>query len=102
MSSIYHNMINLVFSIEIRGSPSRLVDIALLESGARDINVLCGSGGYQSEAIGACFPVQTVFLDCWAKNALSRFFYFVVKDILGCVILIVRRRMSKYKSCEWT
>ena len=60
MSSIYQNMINLVFSIEIRGSPSRLVDIKVLESGARDNHVLCGSEGYQSEAIVACFLVQTV------------------------------------------
>ena len=35
MSSIYHKMINLVFSIEIKGSPSRLVDIKVLESGDR-------------------------------------------------------------------
>ena len=55
MSSIYHNMINLVFSIEIRGSPSRLVDIKVLKSGARDNHVLCGSEGYQAEAIVACF-----------------------------------------------
>ena len=51
MSSIYQNMINLVFSIEIRGSPSRLVDIKVLESGTSDNHVLCGSEGYQSEAI---------------------------------------------------
>ena len=93
MSTIYNNMINLVFSIEIRGSPSRLVDIKVLESGARDLSqheqsdfrieirglpsrlvdiavlesgardkhFLCGSEGYQSEAIVACFLMQTVF-----------------------------------------
>ena len=61
MSSIYHNMINLVFSIEIRGSPSRFVDIKVLESGTSDNHVLCGSEGYQSEAIVGCFLVQTVF-----------------------------------------
>ena len=60
MSSIYHNMINLVFSIEISGSPSRLMDIMVLESGASDNHVLCGSEGYQSEANVACFLVQTV------------------------------------------
>ena len=32
MSSTYHNMIYLVFSIEIRRLPSRLVDIAVLDS----------------------------------------------------------------------
>ena len=68
MSSIYRNMINLVLSIEIRGLPSRLLDIAVLESGAKD---LCGSEGYQSEAIVACFPVRTVFPDCSANNILS-------------------------------
>ena len=57
LSSIYHNMINQVFSIAIRGLPSRLVDINVLESGARDNHVLCGSEGYQSEAIVACFLV---------------------------------------------
>ena len=57
MSSIYHNMINLVFTIKIRGSSSRLVDIKVLESGASDDHVLCGSEGYQSEAIVACFFV---------------------------------------------
>ena len=40
-------MINMVFGIEIRGSPSRLVDIKVLESGARDNHVLCGSELYQ-------------------------------------------------------
>ena len=74
MSSIYHNMINPVFSIEIRGSPSRLVDIKVLESDARDNHVLCGSEGYQSEAIVACFLVQIVFSDCWAKNTFSPHF----------------------------
>ena len=64
MSSIYHNMINLVFSIAIRGSPSRLMDIKMLKSGATDNHVLCGNEGYQSEAIVACFLVQTVFPDC--------------------------------------
>ena len=59
-------MINLVLIIKIRGSPSRLVDIKVLESGARNNHVLCGSEGYQSEAIVACFVVQTV--DCWTKN----------------------------------
>ena len=71
---MYHNMINLVLTIEISGLPSRLVDIAVLESGARDNNVLCGSEGYHSEAIVDCFPVQTVFPDCWAKNTLSLHF----------------------------
>ena len=112
-------MINLVFSIEIRGSPNRLVDIKVLESGARDNHVLCGSEGYQSEAIVACFIVQTVFLESWAKNTFSphfrvkiaswnfyiesgvsviQNFEFVVKGILGCVILILRRRMGTYKA----
>ena len=67
-------MTNLVFRIEIRGSPSRLVDIKVLESGARDNHVLCGSEGYQSEAIVACFLVQTVFSDCWAKNTFTPHF----------------------------
>ena len=74
MSYIYHNMINLVFSIEIRGSPSRHVDIKVLESGARDNHVLCGSEGYQFEAIVACFLVQTVFTYCWAKSTFSPHF----------------------------
>ena len=108
-------MINLVFSI---GSPSRLVDIKV-EFGARNNHVLCGSEGYQSEAIVACFLVQTVLSDCWAKNTLSphfrvkianyhfyigsgafvtQNFEFVVKGILGCVILILRRRMGTYKA----
>ena len=43
MSSVYHNMINLVLSIAIRGLPSRLVDIAVLESiffaAAKDISL---------------------------------------------------------------
>ena len=56
MSSIYDN-INLVFSIEIRGLSSRLLDVKVLESGARDNHVLCVSEGYQSEAIVACFLV---------------------------------------------
>ena len=76
MSSIYHNMINLVFSIEIRGSPSHLLDINMLESGARDNHVLCGSEGYQSEAIVACFLVQTVISDFWAKNTLYIYIIF--------------------------
>ena len=50
-------MINLVFSIEIRGLPSRLVNIAVLEPSARGNHVLCGSEGYQSEAIVAYFLV---------------------------------------------
>ena len=70
MSSIYHK-INLVLRVEIRGLTSRLVDIAVLDSGARDNHVLCGSEGYQSEVIVACFLVQTVFSDCWAKNTFS-------------------------------
>ena len=74
MSFIYHNMINLVISIKIRGSPIRLVDIEVLESGARDNHVLCGSEGCQSEAIVACFLVQTVFPDCWAENTFSPHF----------------------------
>ena len=41
MSSIYHNMINLVLSIEIRGLPSDLVDIAVLKSSA----ICCGVRG---------------------------------------------------------
>ena len=119
MSPIYHNMIILVFSIEIRGSPSHLVDIKVQESGARDNPVLCGSEGYQSEAIVACFLAQTVLPDCWAKNTFSphfRFkianqnfyigsgaffilnFDFVVKGILGCVILILRGRLGTYKA----
>ena len=64
----------LVFSIKIRGLPSRLVDIALLESGARDSHVLCGSEVYQSEAIVACFLVHTVFPDCGAKKTFSAHF----------------------------
>ena len=40
MSFIYHSMINLGFSTEMRVSPSRLVDIKMLESGARDNHVL--------------------------------------------------------------
>ena len=44
-------MINLVFSIEIRGSSSHLVDIKMLESRAGDNHVVCGSEGYQSEEI---------------------------------------------------
>ena len=71
ISSIYHNMINLVFSIEIRRSPSRLVDIKVLESGARD--VLCGSEGYQSEAIVACFSVQYVCRLLGQRYLLSPF-----------------------------
>ena len=73
-------MINLVLSIEIRKSPSRLVDIKLLESGARDNHVLCGSKGYQSEAIVACFLVQTEFSDCWAKNIFSPHFRVKIED----------------------
>ena len=105
MSSIYQNMINLVFSIEIRGSPSRLVDIKVLESGARDNHVLCGSEGYQSEAIVACFLVQTVLpslptfaLKSPTRASVIRNFELVVKGILGCVILILRRRMGTYKA----
>ena len=71
MSFIYHNMINLVFSIESRRSPSRLVDIKVLESDARDNHVLCGCEGYQSEAIVACFLVQTVFPDYWVKKKMA-------------------------------
>ena len=59
-----------IFSIEIRGSPSRLVDIKLLQSGARDNHVLCGCEKYQSEAIVWCFLLQTVFPICWAKNTI--------------------------------
>ena len=62
---------SLLVSIEIGGSPSRLVDIKVLESGARDNHVLCGSEGYQSEAIVACFLVQIVFSD---KNTFSPHF----------------------------
>ena len=43
----------------------------MLESGAsdnHDNHVLCGSEGYQSETIVACFLVQIVFPDCWGKN----------------------------------
>ena len=54
MSSINHNMINLVLSVEIRALPSRLVDIAVLESGAR---IRVCSEEYQSEEIVACFLV---------------------------------------------
>ena len=72
MSCIYHNMIKLVFSSEIRGLPSRLVNIAVLESGARVNHVLCGSEGYQFEVIVASFPLQTLFADCWAKNTYLR------------------------------
>ena len=57
MSSIYHSMTNMFFSIKIRGSPSPLVDVKLLVSGASDNHVLCGSEGYQSEATVACFLV---------------------------------------------
>ena len=67
MSSIYHNM---VFSIEIEGLPSRLVDITV-ESGTRDNHVLCDSEGYQYEATVACFLVQTEFPDCLAKKDFS-------------------------------
>ena len=95
-------MINMVLSIEIKGLPIRLVDIAVLESGARHSHV-------------TCFSVQTVFSDCWAKNTFSSHFRvkivnqnfyigsgasviqnfeFVGKSILGCVILILRRRMG--------
>ena len=80
MSSIYRNMINLVLSIEIRGLPSRLLDIAVLESGAKD---LCGSEGYQSEAIVACFPVQTVLPDCWAKSTFSPHFHVKIANIIS-------------------
>ena len=90
----------------------------MLKSGARDKHGLCGSEGYQSEDIIACFPVQTVFPDCWAKNTYSAHFCvkfakqnfyigagasviqnfeFVVKGILGCVILILRRRKANVK-----
>ena len=58
MSSIYHSMINLVLSVQVRGLTSRLLDMAVLETDARDNRVLSGSEGYLSEAIVACFPVQ--------------------------------------------
>ena len=100
-------------------SGNRLVDIKVLKSGARDNHVLCSNEGYQSEATVACFPMQAVFSDCWAKNPFSTHFRikiakqnfyigsgssviqnleFVVKGILGCVILILRRRMGTYKA----
>ena len=60
--------------MELRGSPSRLVDIKLLESGASGNRVLCASAGYLPEAIVACFLVQTVFSDCWAKNTFTSHF----------------------------
>ena len=101
MSYIYRHMINLVFSIVVRGSPSRLADVKVLESGARDNHVLCGSEEYQSEAIVASFLVQIVFPDCWPKIPSSnqniyigfgasviQNFEFVVKGILGCVIFV--------------
>ena len=120
MPSIFYNMINLVLSIEIRGLSSRLMDITVLESGARNNHVLCGSERYhQFEAIVACFPVQTVFPDCWKKNIFSHHFRvkiayqnfnigskayviqnftslqnFFVKGILRCVLC---RRMGTYK-----
>ena len=49
-------------------------NIKVLESGARDNHVLCGSKGYQSDAIVASVLVQTVFSDCWAKNTFSPHF----------------------------
>ena len=69
--------LDLVFSIEIRGSKSRLVNIAVLESGATDNHLLCGSEEYQSEGIAACFPMHTVLPDGWAKNTFSP--HFLVK-----------------------
>ena len=97
MPSIYHNMINLVFSIEIRGSPSRLVDIKVLVSGATDNHILCASEGYQSEAIVPCFLAQTVFSDYWAKNTFSSHIRVKIIGIPGCVIFILRWRMGTYK-----
>ena len=53
-ASITHTLVGIGNGIyKIRGSLSRLVDIKVLESGASDNHVLCGSEGYQSEAIVA-------------------------------------------------
>ena len=105
-----------VVHISQHDQSGRLVDIKVLKSGARNNHVLGGSEGYQSEAIIACFLVQTVFTDCWAKNTFSphfrvkianqnlyigsgasviQKFEFVVKGILGCVILILRKASVK-------